>query len=280
MMNRFAKIGKIKVWAGIVSAALCLGAVSPGVLAASQSGTQSVLTANQAATPQGAVQLVMESLKSLDMKTFNTYTDNIRQEGGTNITMFGGSQDELSEEDKALEQEFVRMLSWKIGTVTVKGDSAVVNMEITNADFSGIIGAIMRDSLKDALKSSPDYGRLEKQITDRVKEAQKTTITLQCAVTLQKTGGIWKVHLDEAFVNAACGNLLKGLEGISGAVADGAASAVEDSIDQWMNFGMDAAREALKDQNLQAEIQNEIRDALADADIQGEIQRAMREAFQ
>lgn len=270
----------VKVWAGVLSAALCFGAAAPGIWAAPLSGTQSVLTANQAATPQGAAQLVMESLKLLDMKAFNTYTDNIRQEGGTHITMFGGAENELTEEDKALEREFVRMLSWKIGTVTVKGDSAVVNMEITNADLSGVIGVIMKDSLKEALKSNPDYGLLEKQMTDRVKEAQKTTITLSCAVTLNKTGEIWRVHLDEAFVNAVCGNLLKGLGGLSGVVADGAASAVEDSIDQWMNFGMDVAREALRDQNLQAEIQKEIRDALAAADVKGEIQRAIGEAFQ
>lgn len=277
----------VKVWAGVLSAALCFGAAAPGIWAAPLSGTQSVLTANQAATPQGAAQLVMESLKSLDMKAFNTYTDNVRQEGDKTVTMFGGFQYDPNDKEQALEREFVRMLSWKMGTVTVKGDSAIVNMEITNADLSGIIGVVMKDSLKEALKSNPDYGLLEKQMTDRVKEAQKTTITLACAVTLKKTGGIWKVHLDESFVNAVCGNLLKGMEGyaegmeaFSGALADGTSSAAEHSVDEWMSFGLSIATEALRDQDLQAELQKEIRDALADADVKGEIQRAIREAFQ
>lgn len=245
----------------VMAAALCLN-TAPFYAAAA---TQPALTAKakaDASTPAGTVELALEAVKAVDIEAFNRLTDNIRKDGTstTGMTLFGDENSNLSEGDKKLAQELFRNLSWTVGAVTQSGDTATVALKITNADFTSVLGVVVKEAMGQAFGTVSGGADSMDRMMELILAAQKDAgITLEATAKVVKTGGVWKVHLDDNLVNAVCGNLLTGLN---------------DSMDE-----LDAVMEKFAAMLNTADMQKQIAEAVDMAEIEKQIENAMREAF-
>lgn len=169
-------------------------------------------------SPEETIQTAFSALKEQDFDTFNTYSNN-----KNNITyrLFN----ELSHKrSKKIHQQFAELLlndfSWKIHSVQINGDTAIVKMTLSNKDFSESIGNYIIDLIKQINEEQSHGKNLAKSITQTVKQAQQSPEALlqyleQCDesfstdldVHLKKTNSCWKIQLDDPLCNVITGNL-------------------------------------------------------------------------
>lgn len=285
-----------KVCSLLLAAALCATPVSALTLPTPPVTGSSL--AKPASTPGGTLELALDALKTLDVPAFNRYTDNVRRQDGSDGSVRGshnvmlwGDGDSVTEQEKAWATELFRNLSWTVGDVKTSGGTATVSVKITNSDLRGQVKDMTVKALKDA-PGENDTEAWEKEMIDAIRAAQKATVTNEVTATVNKVAGSWKVHLDDALVNAMLGGMLDGvknlfsdgtMEAILGAAItkglQGAANA-----NDWL--GVSAGEPALDD-SLLGEIEKAIDEAnrealraIREADIAGEIERALQEAFQ
>ncbi len=108
-------------------------------------------------------------------------------------------EDEFNEEAKKL---FFDKLGWKVLNVKQEGDTANVEVEITNKDFKTIISNYMQKAFKLAL-TGQNVG--EEQITNYLIEELKNdeiqTVTANQTIKVEKKDGKWEIAEDNDFAN-------------------------------------------------------------------------------
>ncbi len=187
-------------------------------------------------TPEEAVECVMESLKTLDMKEFNSYTDNyvrtyynwmgvpVRKE----YRVFNELQQPVIKTGKwkkryeysyKLSQKMMENLEWKIEEVEEEREQAKINMEITNLNMTDVMGKYELQILENMIESpGTGLGQLLKDLSEITGEKggllslieecdQEDLCTLNVTVTADRENGGWKIHLDEELINALMGNI-------------------------------------------------------------------------
>ncbi|MDE6916789.1 MAG: hypothetical protein K2P39_08340 [Lachnospiraceae bacterium] len=221
-------------------------------------------------TPQEAVECTMNSIKALDMATLNEYTDNyvqtIHHWSGVPIENEYRTFNELLQPQSKntrryqtaleLNQKMVEQLTWEITAVREDGDTAEIDMVVTNIDMQKVMEQLPAQILGDILKT-PYLGVpqiITKTVTSSV-QANEAMISLIdalddndiCTNTVTalayREQGQWKVHLTHDFINAFSGNLYADID--SEAIAeleeqvDRMAEEWADSIEERMNSWME-----------------------------------------
>lgn len=192
--------------------------------------------ANQSLTAEETVQCVMESMKVLDLDTFNACTDNYIQ---TEYNWIGfpmrseyrvfnellqpglklGKRKEKYEFNHKLSEKIMENMTWEIKSVTEDNDKAVIAMEITNLDMNGVMGRYEMSIVENMIESEgTGLGQMIKdlsKITDEesglltlIESCDKgETCTLDVTATAYREDGTWIVHLDDDLINACMGNI-------------------------------------------------------------------------
>lgn len=207
-----------------------------------------------------AAEQVMESLRILDLDTFNSYTDNYVQTyhnwlgipTGREYHVFnellqpGLKCGKRYENAYRLSGKIMENLSWEITDVRENGGKAEIDMDITNLDMGSAEGyyeiyilenmlsgeglglsQLMRD-MSDLL----DDNSILLAIMERMEEEEKSTISV--TVSAYRENGSWKIHVSDEFINAFMGNINteEYAEDIEQRIAE-LEQACEEKADEW-----------------------------------------------
>lgn len=153
---------------------------------------------NSPSTPEETVYVAFEALKELDFETFNLYT-----------TVKGGGT-ATGHQDKELLDELFSNFSYEIGDIQIDGDTAVVNVTITNTDFSEVVSQLVAKSIYKAFNDTNE-GETEEELFVRLiseaNQAQKL-ITSDLALSLKNKNKEWTITLNGETLDTLCGNLI------------------------------------------------------------------------
>ena len=180
-----------------------------------------------------AAEQVMESLRVLDLETFNAYTDNyictyhnwLGMPTSREYHVFnellqpGFKSGKRYKNAYRLSEKILENLSWEITDVRESSGKAEIDMVITNLDMGnaegyyeiyllenmlsaeGIgISQLMRD-MSDLLKDNSDLLAIMESMEDK----ERSTISV--TVSAYREGGNWKLHVSDEFINAFMGNI-------------------------------------------------------------------------
>lgn len=190
--------------------------------------TLGACTAKKADTetsPQDTAKYAMEALKQLDLETWNRYTDNYvsteknwlgipvsREYRVFNELLQPGLwKGKRYQSNYRFAQGLVKHLTWKIEAVRENGESAEIDMVISNRDMKDVTGNyliyVMEEMLdggtgiKAMLKNLADLDYDKERMLPFLEEADGV-ISVRVTVTAVKKNGQWRLHLSDSFINA------------------------------------------------------------------------------
>lgn len=105
-------------------------------------------------------------------------------------------------------------LEWKVLNETEEGETAKVELEITNKDFKTIIGNVMQKSFKSALTGGATQEAVTNYLLEELKNEEIGTTTENATIELKKEDGKWKIADEEKFIYA----LLPGFQEVMNAL--------------------------------------------------------------
>lgn len=109
-----------------------------------------------------------------------------------------GEDDFNAEAQKLLFEK----LEWKVLNVKEEGNTATVEVEITNKDFKTIMGNCMQKALKAALTGKiSNEEDMTNYIMEELKNEEVQPVTTNQSIKVEKQDGKWKVVEGEEFVN-------------------------------------------------------------------------------
>ena len=154
------------------------------------------------ATPEKAVEGMLNSLKNADFESINKYIN--YDEIVDQSEMLQNT--EMDEETQSL---LFDKLAWKVLNVSKEENTASVEVEITNKDFNQIITNYTQEALKIAF-SGASFTEEEQnnKLKEQLKNEEIGTKTETTTMRLVKQDGEWKIQADENLINA----LLPGLQ--------------------------------------------------------------------
>jgi len=187
-------------------------------------------------TPEETTERLMESLKNLDLDFFNKHSDNYvsternwlgiptrkeYQVFNQLLQPFHGNGKRYRA-NYQFSQKLMENLAWEIKTVRQEGSQAEINMEVTNIDMAKAMG-YYTISLLENMNDGEGTGffRLTKDIADLIYSAgsvdnlilaiekldKDDVSTINVTLLAYQEDGIWKIHLNEDFINAFMGNI-------------------------------------------------------------------------
>lgn len=111
---------------------------------------------------------------------------------------------DLSEEDfdEEAQKLLFDKLEWKVQNVKEEGDTATVEVEITNKDFKTVIANYMQKVLKLAFSGeSITEEEMTNYLIEELKNDGIETVTSNQTIILKKQDGKWEVSEENDFVN-------------------------------------------------------------------------------
>lgn len=154
-----------------------------------------------AKTPENAVNGMMNSLKSGDFEKVNEFVNYNEIINDSEIT----DSDNLNEQAQEL---LFDKLSWKINKITKEGDTASVEIQVTNKNFKTIIANYMQKALKTAFSGGEfNESEMTNYLLEELRNEQVETTTETKTIKVQKQDNDWKVEVDTELIDS----LLPGL---------------------------------------------------------------------
>lgn len=101
-----------------------------------------------------------------------------------------------AQEDNPFAQAFVSKISYEIKDVSVTGNRAKANVEITMPDLSGMFMDVMGAAFASAFGDKHDEKEIERRLAEKYKNKDMPMTTRNESFTLVKEKGGWKVFLD------------------------------------------------------------------------------------
>lgn len=178
----------------------------------------------------------MESLKVLDLDQFNQCTDNyvetyrnwIGIPVESEYRVFNellqpgvklGKWKKKYEFNRKLSEKMMENLAWKIEDVQEEGNQAEITMEISNLNMADVMGKYEIRIWENMIAGEgTGLGQMIKDLTNIMDDEEgllavleecdaEDISTIEVTVTAFREDGAWKLHLDDAFVNAFMGNI-------------------------------------------------------------------------
>ncbi|MDL2234058.1 DUF5105 domain-containing protein [Ruminococcaceae bacterium OttesenSCG-928-L11] len=166
-----------------------------------QAANQQQSDSEEILTPSKTVITAFDALKNADTKTFNQFIQHTAGKDNTHV------ENKLLDDSLDSEgQEFVKAVmenfSYDIGEETIQGDTATVQVDFTNSDLSNVMGELISRAMQE--QQETEDGKLNGII---IEASGGESVTESVELSLVKKGGIWKITLDDADMNAICGGL-------------------------------------------------------------------------
>lgn len=188
----------------------------------------------EADTPGEAADVMMESLKELDLVAFNACTDNYvrtyhnwigipteREYRVFNELLQPGLvKGRHYEANHKFAEKIVEHMEWEIIDVRQEGERAEIDMRITNVNMRNVLGEYEMCILESMLGApGSGIGQMVKEMSDLANGKEKllsimdeldvTDVwTTEVTVTADREEGRWKMHVSEEFINAFMGNMM------------------------------------------------------------------------
>lgn len=162
-----------------------------------------LLTSCGTATPEATVDGYMKACINLDAEKMNEFLPT-------------GNTSEIPKDDDTYTNLFKR-LKYKIGSSTIDGDTATVQITITALDMKTIMGEMIADLFGQAMShigdDSFDSDAYSKNLlSEKMSAEDAPTVTNDAVVNLEKNAdGKWVISSEEKnseFINALTGDLM------------------------------------------------------------------------
>lgn len=163
-----------------------------------------------ASNPKNVTENMLKSLKEGNFDKAKEYVD-------YDSILGEGTIAEGEENSQEIEKLFYNDLQWKVLKCEEKGNSAIVEVEITNKNFKTIISNYVQQVFKMAFSGQQvNTDEISKYLVDELKkeDAEKTTSTQTLNLTKEKDK--WKVNVDENLKNAILPGLTEALNSLGG----------------------------------------------------------------
>lgn len=171
--------------------------------------------------PETAMENVMQAIINQDDATVESYFDN----DDAKTIMFNGTEQtpQITEEPDEFVALVLKHLSYTIINTEEKDDTAVVTVEITNADMGAIFSSVMQKAFSELLSSAflpEDQRPTDEEIETMYMQWFSEAVNAEDAVTVTKTVDItmhyaddhWKIESSAAFKDALLGGLVSTAE--------------------------------------------------------------------
>lgn len=106
---------------------------------------------------------------------------------------------------------FFEKLQWKILSEKEEGETATVEVEVTNKDFKTIMSNYMQKALKAAFSGNTSEDEMSNYLMEELRNEEVQTVTNTHTLTLQKQNGKWKITDEETFVKAVLPGLAEAI---------------------------------------------------------------------
>ncbi len=185
-------------------------------------------------TPDGAALAAMDALRRLDFETFDQYSDNHDAQRNT-YRILGGDMDVL---EGKIARALFGGLTCEAGDVQLLDDRhAQVALHVENTDFSAILVDLMERFVSRYLADGTLEGAdAEQQVLEALQKADATQVWARdLLVEVDKTDGVWKLHLDGPLMDAACGGMISSAESMGDQIAQGIENKIAGGLEDWLN---------------------------------------------
>lgn len=202
------------------------------ILLCACAGAKPAETAGAKTAPGDTAELVMSSLKTLDLDTFNHYTDNYICTHRNRIGIPTSREYRIFNEllqpalvkgrhykrNYQLSQKILQNLTWEITDVRETGQTAEIDISITNIDMSVVTGNYIISLLENMSQSKGlGIGSLVKDMLDLSRDMDgfltiidsldsDDTCTIKVTLSAFEENGKWKLHVSDEFINAFMGD--------------------------------------------------------------------------
>lgn len=114
----------------------------------------SVTACNSGESPEQAVSNALQAVKQMDKESLSKYLDpnELIEEDNDNEGVDSFDEEQISVIFEALEYNIISSKE--------DGDTAVVNVDITNIDMANVFGQLMQEAISYAFSSAFSYGSL------------------------------------------------------------------------------------------------------------------------
>lgn len=105
--------------------------------------------------------------------------------------------------DAEAQKLIFEKLEWKVLKVNEEGDTATVELEVTNKDFKTIMQNYMQKALKIAFSGQTiTEEEMTNYLMEELKNEEVGTVTANQSIELKKQDGKWKIANEESFASA------------------------------------------------------------------------------
>ncbi|MCI8759584.1 MAG: hypothetical protein HFJ34_00375 [Clostridia bacterium] len=106
-------------------------------------------------------------------------------------------------------------LQWKVLSEKEEGETAKVEVEVTNKDFQTIMSNYMQKALKAAFSGNTNQDEMSNYLMEELRNEEVQTVTNTHTLTLQKQDGKWEITDEETFVKAVLPGLYEAISAFS-----------------------------------------------------------------
>lgn len=152
---------------------------------------------------------ILTALKTLDMNTFNTYSDNQYESKFEEYQIFSGlmkKDKQQVEAERRFAEKVMEDFSWKIGDEKINGETAKIKVTLQNRDMTDVIGNYTVDILSN-VSVTGQYQNNSYDLCSYIDAQKGTQYQKEVTITLQKEQYKWILLLNDDVINAIMGNM-------------------------------------------------------------------------
>lgn len=174
----------------------------------------SLSACNKRETPEAAMEKAMQAILEMDEATMAYYFNNT-----DTIMNLENTGDTLDETESEYFQLFMKHFRYEIISTEEKDDTAVVTIEITNADMGSVLASILQQAFSELLSYAflPEEQQLSDEemdalylqyFTNALNAEDLATVTNTVSVHMNYVEDHWKIEASEEFGDALLGGLV------------------------------------------------------------------------
>lgn len=165
-------------------------------------------------TPEKSIEGMLNCLKNADLEGVTKYVNYEDIVNQVDIL-------ENLQMDEEVQSLLFSNLSWKILNIEKEENTASVEIEITNKDFSEVISNYTQEALKIAF-SGESFTTEEQMSTlkEQLKNEEISTQTTTTTINLEKQDGQWKVQVEESLITALLPGLQSAIDSLNSIIGE------------------------------------------------------------
>ncbi|MCI8383942.1 MAG: hypothetical protein HFJ33_03630 [Clostridia bacterium] len=163
-----------------------------------------------------AIVLVVENNKETPKKVVEETLRNFKKGvfEQENLPDLIAEENQFNEEARKLLFE---KLEWKVLNEKQEGNTATVEIEITNKDYKTIVKNMMQKALKVAMSGKTlEQEEVINYLIEELKNEEIQTTTSNQTITLENQEGKWKITDEESFVNEVLPGFYEAINNVNG----------------------------------------------------------------